>query len=159
MGESKDAAKVRFLPPAIPLITIVVGAAFSAYWPLSEKFIVAAPARYFVGGGIAIGALLVFGLWSFLIIRLGGQSENPWSPTTHIEVTGPYRITRNPMYLQMVLVCIGVGMAIRSWWVLLFTPIAALALYWLAIRPEEEYLEAKFGATYLAYKRRIRRWL
>jgi len=159
MEQPKDAAKVRFFPPAIPLITILLGAVLSSIWPIAESFYVPAPGRYYIGGGIAVGAFLVFGLWSFLVIRSGGQSENPWKPTTHIEVRGPFRITRNPMYLQMLLVCIGVGVAINSWWILLFTPLAGCALYWLAIRPEEEYLEKKFGETYLTYKRRVRRWL
>jgi protein-S-isoprenylcysteine O-methyltransferase Ste14 len=93
-----------------------------------------------------------------MLFRRGGQSENPWKPTPHIEERGPFRVTRNPMYLQMVFVCIGVAIALANWWILLITPITAWALQILAIKPEEEYLESKFGEEYLAYKRRVRRW-
>ena len=72
---------------------------------------------------------------------------------------GPYRFTRNPMYLQMVLVCVGVAIILANLWILLLTPFCAWALRHFAIRPEEEYLERKFGASYLEYKGRVRRWL
>jgi len=63
------------------------------------------------------------------------------------------------MYLQMVLVCIGLAVALMNLWILTLTPICAWLLQRLAILPEERYLERKFGETYLAYKRRVRRWL
>ena len=59
----------------------------------------------------------------------------------------------------MILVCIGVAVMLMNWWVLLLTPVAAWMLQRLAIAPEEAYLERKFGDGYLAYKRRVRRWL
>ena len=88
-----------------------------------------------------------------------GQSENPWKPTPEIVERGPFRFTRNPMYLQMVLVCIGVSVILMNFWILALTPICALLLYWVAIAPEEAYLERKFGEAYLSYKKRVRRWL
>jgi protein-S-isoprenylcysteine O-methyltransferase Ste14 len=63
------------------------------------------------------------------------------------------------MYLQMVLVCIGVAVIASSAWIIVLTPVCAWALDRIAIVPEEAYLERKFGASYLAYKRRVRRWL
>ena len=63
------------------------------------------------------------------------------------------------MYLQMVLTCIGMAVILSNAWILLLVPLCAWALQQFAIRPEEEYLERKFGAGYLAYKRRVRRWL
>jgi protein-S-isoprenylcysteine O-methyltransferase Ste14 len=63
------------------------------------------------------------------------------------------------MYLQMVLVCIGVAIALMSWWLLALTPAVAWLLQRLVILPEEAYLERKFGDGYRAYKGRVRRWL
>lgn len=159
MEEQKDAANVRFFPPAVPLLTIFIGAGLEWLWPISSVYTPPSPARYYIGGTIVVGAFLLFGLWSVLLFRRGGQSENPWKPTPHIEERGPFRLTRNPMYLQMILICIGFSVAFANWWVLLLTPLAVWALQTLAIKPEEAYLEAKFGETYLAYRRKVRRWI
>jgi protein-S-isoprenylcysteine O-methyltransferase Ste14 len=59
----------------------------------------------------------------------------------------------------MVLGCIGVAIILMNWWILAVTPLGAWVLQRFAILPEEAYLERKFGDTYLAYKRRVRRWL
>jgi protein-S-isoprenylcysteine O-methyltransferase Ste14 len=119
----------------------------------------AAPLRHWIGGLIIAAAILGLGLWSVLLFRSSGQNENPWKPTPEIVERGPFRITRNPMYLQMVLVCIGV--AVFSWnlWILMLTPLAAWLLQKLAIEPEEAYLERKFGDEYREYKERVRRWI
>jgi protein-S-isoprenylcysteine O-methyltransferase Ste14 len=156
---TSDAANVLFFPPGIPLITIVLGATLNWLWPIGFGFTLPPVVRYCLGGAIVVGAVLGLGLWPVLLFRAGGQNENPWKPTPHIEERGPYKITRNPMYLQMLLVCIGVGIALENVWILILTPFAAWALQRLAILPEEVYLERKFGATYLAYKRRVRRWI
>ena len=92
------------------------------------------------------------------LFRRSGQSENPWKPTPQTVDRGPFRITRNPMYLQ-ILVCIGVAVSLMNGWILALTPLCRWVLVRFAILPEEAYLERKFGQTYLAYKRRVRRWL
>ena len=63
------------------------------------------------------------------------------------------------MYLQMVLICIGLAVVLANWWVLVLTPVAGWLLQLFAILPKEAYLERKFGEAYLAYKGRVRRWL
>ena len=63
------------------------------------------------------------------------------------------------MYLMMVLICIGFAILLWNLWILLLAPICAWVLQKLAVEPEEQYLEAKFGEAYLAYKRRVRRWI
>lgn len=105
------------------------------------------------------GAVLGLGWRSVVQIRRTGQSENPWKPTTEIVDRGPFRFTRNPMYLQMVLVCIGIAIMSMNLWTLMLTPLCAWLLQRFAILPEERYLEQKFGETYVAYKRKVRRWL
>ena len=159
MPEEKDAAAVRIFPPAVPLLAILLGVALNLLWPIDPGFAPPSPARWWLGGAIVAGAVLGLGLWSVLLFRRGGQSENPWKPTLHVEQRGPFRITRNPMYLQMVLVCFGVALMLANVWILLLTPLAAWLLQRLAILPEEAYLERKFGDAYLGYKRRVRRWI
>ena len=154
-----DAAAVRIFPPGVPLATILLGVALQWRWPLDPGFALPPAVRYGLGAAIVAASVLGLGLWSVLLFRRGGQDENPWKPTPHVEERGPFRVTRNPMYLQMVLVCVGVGVALWNAWILLLTPLCAWVLQRLAILPEEAYLEQKFGEPYRAYKRRVRRWI
>jgi protein-S-isoprenylcysteine O-methyltransferase Ste14 len=159
MDQQKDAAAVRIFPPAVPLLAILIGVGLDRAWPIRLGFEPAAPERYWIGGVIVVGAILGLGWRSVRLFRRSGQSENPWKPTTEIVDRGPFRFTRNPMYLQMLLVCVGFAVILSNGWILLLTPVAGWLLQRLAILPEEAYLERKFGDTYLAYKRRVRRWL
>lgn len=159
-GLSKhDAAAVRVFPPAVPLLTILLGVGLNRLWPMSLGIKVPTPWRYWLGGLIVVGAILGLGLWSVVIFRRSGQNENPWKPTPKIVEKGPFRATRNPMYLQMVLVCVGFAVALGNPWILALSPLCGWALQRYAILPEEAYLERKFGDEYRAYKRRVRRWL
>jgi protein-S-isoprenylcysteine O-methyltransferase Ste14 len=155
----RDAAAVRVFPPGLPLLTIALGLGLSRLWPIDPGFTVPAPARYWVGGLIAAAAILGLGLWSVVLFRRSGQHENPWKPTVAIVERGPFRVSRNPMYLQMVLVCVGAAVAFMNVWILALTPLCAWALQRWAILPEEAYLERKFGDGYRAYKKRVRRWI
>lgn len=159
MDEQKDAAAVRIFPPAVPLLTILLGVGLNRVWPIDPGFALPTPERYWLGGSIVAGAILGIGLSAVMLIRRSGQSENPYKPTTQIIDGGPFRFTRNPLYLQMILVCVGVAVMLMNWWILALTPLGGWLLQRLVILPEEAYLERKFGDTYLAYKRRVRRWL
>jgi len=157
--KKENGAKVRFPPPVLPIFTIIGGHYLSVYLPLVTGFDLPTPARYWIGGLIAASALLVLGLWPVVLFHKTGQSELPWTPTTEIIIKGPYHFTRNPMYLMMVLLCIGFAILLSDAWTALLTPVCALLLYLIAIRPEEAYLEGKFGDSYRAYKQKVRRWI
>lgn len=159
MSAPRDAAAVRVFPPGVPLLAVLLALGLERLWPLDLGIEVPAPVRDWLGGGIVGGAVLGLGLWSVVLFRRSGQSENPWKPTPRIVQRGPFRLTRNPMYLQLVLVCVGLSILLETWWLLLLTPVVAWALQRFAIRPEEAYLERKFGDEYRAYKRRVRRWI
>lgn len=159
MAPSEDRATVRIFPPGVPLVFILLGVALQYVFPINLFFLPPAAIRYSLGALIVVGAVLGLGLWAVLLVRHSGQSENPWKPTTEIIERGPFRISRNPMYLQMVLVCIGFAVILWNVWILVLTPLCAWALQTLVIRPEEIYLEGKFGDRYLAYKHRVRRWI
>lgn len=161
MGETKDkdAAGVKFFPPGIPLLIIAASLLLDQFAPLDAFFLPPAPARYWLGGAIVALAVLVLGAWSVKTMRSTGQSENPYKPTTEIVDSGPFAVTRNPMYLQMVLVCLGLGIAFANVWLLILTPLCAILLHVLVIKHEEIYLERKFGQAYLDYKESVRRWI
>jgi protein-S-isoprenylcysteine O-methyltransferase Ste14 len=159
MSEPRDTAAVRVFPPAVPVLTVLLGVWLNGVWPIPLGIEFSAPERCWLGGLIVTGAVLGLGLWSVVLFRQTGQSENPWKPTPHLVDHGPCRITRNPMYLQMILVCIGMAVILQNPWIVVLTPLGGWVLQRFAIVPEEEYLERKFGQTYLEYKRRVRRWL
>jgi protein-S-isoprenylcysteine O-methyltransferase Ste14 len=159
MNDQRDAAAVRVFPPGVPALTILLGLVLQRVWPISVDLGVRPATRYWIGALIVVSAILGLGLWSVILFRRSGQDENPWKPTPQIVERGPFRISRNPMYLQMIIVCIGVALLLANPWILLLTPLGAWVLHHFAIRPEEAYLERKFGQTYRAYKDRVPRWL
>lgn len=155
----KSGAAVRFPPPLIPVLAILIGVGLGFLWPLGVGVELPTPGRYWAGGIIVIGSILGLGLWPVLMFRHSGQSVIPWTETPKIELHGPYRFTRNPMYLQMILVCIGCTIILANGWILCLTPVCAWLLYQIAIKPEEAYLEEKFGESYRAYRSNVRRWI
>jgi len=159
MNEQQDAAAVQVFPPAVPLLTILIGIGINHLWPIDVEFPFPKIWRYSVGGVIIAGAIFCLGLWAVALFRRSDQSEKPWKPTPQLVDRGPFRITRNPMYLQMILICVGIAVILGNVWILIMTPFSAWVLQRFAILPEEVYLERKFGSQYLAYKRRVRRWL
>ena len=80
-------------------------------------------------------------------------------PTTAIVERGPYRVTRNPMYLSMAIAYCGVSMALKNFWAIVFLPAIVAVVDVFVIRREERYLAAKFRQTYRDYCSRVRRWL
>ncbi len=153
--ERPDHAGVAFHPPLLLLAAIVLG--FVARWlaPLSFlPFAVSATV-----GPIMIGLSLVLFFWAVSSLRRGGASIPTGEPTGKIIVSGPYRFSRNPIYLAMLLLQISTSIWANSPWFLLFAALSAVLLVWGVISREELYLERIFGADYLAYKARVRRWL
>ena len=158
-SNSEDHAAVRFPPPLVAIAIIVGGKILSTFFPLIAGFELPTPGRYWFGGLIIAASALILGIWPVVQFRRSGQSEIPWTPTPELIIQGPYRFTRNPMYLMMILLCIGFGVLLAAPWIFVLTPVCAILLYLIAIKPEEAYLERKFGESYVQYKRDVRRWL
>jgi protein-S-isoprenylcysteine O-methyltransferase Ste14 len=158
-GPEKDAAAVRFFPPGIPLLTVIVGFALNQVAPISSSLMPDGMLRYLIGSILIIAPVYFLGFRSVQELRRTGQSENPYKTTTEVVDSGPFRFTRNPMYLQMIVACLGFAVLLSCAWIAVLTPLCAVLLYFLVIRHEEAYLETKFGDAYLSYKERVRRWI
>ena len=142
-------------PPQLFLITIVTGLLLQLLWPFSFSGSVAA---IWLGLSLISGRLgLMF--WADGTFKRWDTAVNPDQPTTQIIKTGPYRFSRNPMYLAFLLIQLGVGLALSSWWLLITLLPAYLVLRWGVIAREEQYLRALFGAEYLDYQTAVRCWL
>lgn len=93
------------------------------------------------------------------LFKRTGQNPVPWTPSPELILEGPYRFTRNPMYLGLTLFQVGIGFAINNLWISLFAAPALLVVHFIAVLPEERYLTEKFGESYKAYLVKVRRYL
>ena len=91
--------------------------------------------------------------------RAAGTNVHPSEPALTIVHGGPYRFTRNPMYLALSLLQVALGFFLNDWITLLFVVPLALTFHYGVVLREEKYLTAKFGESYLQYKREVRRWI
>ncbi len=88
-----------------------------------------------------------------------GTSPDPGEPTKKIVVDGPFRLSRNPIYLSFTIIYAGITILTDASWPILLLPAAILVVQRGVIDREERYLEEKFGQEYMQYKARVRRWL
>lgn len=155
----RSGAAVRFPPPVAGIMAIVAGYGLGRIVPIFSEYALPTPMRYWIGGIIVAASIGILGFWPIKLFKKTGQDVTPWSNTPEIVVAGPYRFTRNPMYLMMLFVCLGFAVIFSEAWILIFTPMLALVLYHIAIKHEEKYLAGKFGESYAQYKNLVRRWI
>jgi protein-S-isoprenylcysteine O-methyltransferase Ste14 len=145
-------------PPLLFVAALLIG--FVADRLLPSPF--AVPGGNLAGWVIA-GSLILAGVALFAAgIRNFSGAATPVptnQPTRALVTTGIHGWTRNPIYLGMFLVYVGIGLGARSPWILLLTLPLALTIRTGVVAREEAYLERRFGDAYLDYKARVRRWL
>jgi protein-S-isoprenylcysteine O-methyltransferase Ste14 len=150
----RDSPGVIAPPPLIFLAGLAVGFGLEAVLPSAS---VPAGIRWLGCAPILAGVVLQA---SFVrAFRRADTNIVPVKPTTAIVTGGPYRITRNPGYLGMALVYVGIALLAGALWPLASLVVVLLVVDRAVIAREERYLEGKFGQEYLDYKRRARRWL
>jgi protein-S-isoprenylcysteine O-methyltransferase Ste14 len=141
-------------PPAIYLIAILVGVVLHFVSPIRFVPNLARP----VGGLIVIFAAALF-IWSIRTFRSAGTPVPGNQPTSAIVKVGPYRLSRNPIYLAFSLFQTGIAFGVNDAWILI-TLLPAIAIISFVVIPREErYLKARFGEEYSTYKASVRRWL
>lgn len=101
----------------------------------------------------------LLGLGSLRLFRRRRTPNAPFTTPTALLTSGPFRISRNPMYLSHLLILTALSALLDSFWVLAFVPVLAFALHYLIIRGEEDRLHRAFGEQYQAYTMQVRRWL
>lgn len=139
-------------PPLIYLGFLGVGYPLGSAWPLAFP-----PQRWLALALVGIGVIIA--LAAISQFRKAKTHVVPHKPTTAIITGGPFAYSRNPLYLTLALFHGAIALAWGNVWALLFLFPALLVIRYGVIAREERYLEAKFGAEYLAYKGRVRRWL
>ena len=156
MGETVDTAKVVIQPPIAWALAIIAGLGVGWLYPL--RFVPAPIPCALAGSGVfAVGFALA--IWAIVMIRRAGTRVETNKPTTAIVANGPYRLTRNPIYIGMFLGQTGLAIGFDNLWLLaMLVPFYFVIRYGVIAR-EETYLDRKFGAAYRGYKSRVPRWL
>ena len=151
----KDTPSLVVRPPIVYLCSILLGLVLHWFSP-AEVF--PHPVEALGGGSFIFVAIVLFAL-SVQEFRRAATPVRRTKPTSVVVKTGPYRFSRNPIYLAFTLFQIGVAIWVNSAWVLgTLIPTLVLMAYGVIAR-EETYLTKNFGAEYLQYKASVRRWL
>ncbi len=143
-------------PPVLWLAAIAAAVVLRRLYRLGWPGLDDAPARV-IGYGLGILGLVLMA-WGLATLVLSRTNVWPHRQADLLVTAGPFRIWRNPIYMGEVLILLGLAQVTYNIWFAILAPVFALAIFKLAILPEERHLEARFGETYLAYKSRTRRW-
>ena len=154
---ARDRPGVLAPPPILFFACLLLG------WGLD--FLAPAPLSF-----LGVGVRIAFGIFFFATGLLSAGSAlitlhraetpaEPWKPTVRIVSSGPYRFTRNPIYVGLLCVLTGFAFFTPSLWIALSIGLLFLLLHFGVVRPEEKYLSEKFGEDYRDYLRRVRRWI
>ena len=155
-GDFRDRSGVVVRPPIAWALTAI--AAFALDWLYPLPFLPGAVPAGPLGGIVFLAGLALL-IWAATTFRRAGTNVQTSQPTSTIVSDGPYRYTRNPIYLGMFLGLVGLAVGFDSLWsLILLVPFYAVIRYGVVAR-EEAYLELKFGDVFRAYKARVRRWL
>jgi protein-S-isoprenylcysteine O-methyltransferase Ste14 len=156
MANTADTAQVIIRPPLAWGLAVIAGLALN--WLVPLPFLPADLPAGWPGAMVFVLAVALF-LWAIVTMTRVGSNVPTNRPTTTIVEAGPYRFTRNPIYLGMFLGLIGLAIAFDNLWLLMVLVPFALVIRYGVVAREEAYLERKFGDVYRGYSSRVRRWL
>jgi protein-S-isoprenylcysteine O-methyltransferase Ste14 len=153
--QTSDSPGVAVFPPILFAATLGLGVLLHWIWPVA----VGPPLIVRLLGLVILVASGVLARAAEKAMRRAGTNIRPDQPTLAIATDGPFRFTRNPLYLASVGLYLGIALLVNALWPLVLVPPMLAVLDWGVIRREERYLEAKFGPSYREYRARVRRWL
>jgi protein-S-isoprenylcysteine O-methyltransferase Ste14 len=143
-------------PPALFFVVLLVGVVIDHVRPLaflpgvlSVQLLWALP---FFGAAVAIG------VWTFATFRRCRTSPEFGAVVSALIQEGPYRFSRNPLYVALILILAGFACALNNAWLAIGVPVLSAALARLVVRREEQFLTVLFGPDYASYRTRVRRW-
>ncbi len=157
--EERPDRRGRIPPPLYYIVGLAVG--FLLEWWLggpifprsAAPYVWQAPGLFVLVGGVVLVVVALA-----MILRTG-SSVRPDRPTTALVISGPYRWTRNPMYLGLAMVSAGLAVMANAVWPLLMVAVEVVVVRRLVIDREEKYLESEFGSDYRRYRERVPRWI
>jgi protein-S-isoprenylcysteine O-methyltransferase Ste14 len=154
---ARDTANLPIPPPLLYFIPFLIGVLLHHLVGGDRVPATALPAARLAGALlVAIGVAINVSAW--IAFHRARTPVMPTKSTTAIAVSGPYRFTRNPLYLSLAVIYLGAALLLGYLWPVLFLPLAVVLIARLVIAREETYLEGKFGAEYASYRDSVRRW-
>jgi len=149
---------MRIPVPWVFLLLYLVGVALQVLYPIA----IGPPAVHHAAAAVGI-ALWVLGgvlaIWSLTLFRIVGTTTVPFGDSSRLVTSGPYRVSRNPMYVSLTLIYLGEAAFLSQAWPVLLLPLALIYAERVVVPYEESHLRQKFGGEYEAYAARVRRWL
>ena len=155
--DTNDRPSIFLPPPLIFFVFLGIGFLLDYLFPFTLFRLPSSPR--IICSGILLVTSGYLALGSIIVLLRNQTPFDPSKPTLKIVRQGPFRFSRNPMYLALLVLLAGVAVFTGSIWMCLAVPALVLVLDVGAVRPEEEYLERNFGGRYLEYKAKVRRWL
>lgn len=155
MTEKNDYPQVRVMPPLVFLGYLIGTLVLNWYVPFPTPWVT--PLRV-VGGLAVIAGFLLSGSALSQMAKVH-TSPDPHQPVTALVTSGPYRFTRNPIYLGFFLIYLGFTLLAGTLWGLIASPFLLLTITIVVIHAEETYLDGKFGEQYKEYRSRVRQWI
>ena len=152
---SSDVPNVLVLPPLLYGVALAVG--FLLQW-IDPRPVFSSNAGYWVGG-VLLAFGVVLAIWGRRVMERAGTNVNPTLPTTVLVATGPFGFSRNPLYVALTLMYVGLAVLANALWVLVLLFPVLIIMHYGVVRREERYLEAKFSESYREYRSRVRRYL
>ncbi|HAV78728.1 MAG TPA: hypothetical protein DCX53_15370 [Anaerolineae bacterium] len=155
MTENKDHASVKIHPPVLLLLHLGVVYLLNRFIPIPF----ALPGYMeWLGYGIVLSGLgIAFSAMVYFAVKK--TTVDPHGSVSTIITEGPYRFSRNPIYLGLLSVLVGTPLVLGSMWGGVMGIVFIITMNHLVIKHEEVYLEKKFGDVYTSYKSRVRRWI
>lgn len=151
----KDNPGVIVWPPLLFAATLLFGCLLHLVFPVR----LLPPLLSRIAGSLIVLAAGVIALWAERVMKAAGTNVRPDKPATAIVTTGPFRFTRNPLYLSLCALQLGIALLINGVMPVVFLLPLILVLHFGVVKREERYLAVKFGDDYLSFKNRTHRWL
>lgn len=157
MENIKDHPAVYIPPPLIYVAAFFASVLMQNLVPLNKDFL-DTPTSKIIGAVIIIVGLL----FNFPALQQFFKTKNTLitiKPATSLQTTGIFAVSRNPMYISLILIYSGISFIFGNWWSFILLPLLFLVVQEYIIKREEKYLERRFGQNYSDYKLKVRRWL
>jgi len=146
------------IPPVLLVLTIIGGYLLHSYLPIGwEPEDVPSFMRY--GGWLLVAIALWIDIWTFQTLRRHNTTILPNKAASQLAVDGPFKLSRNPIYMGNIIIVLGIGFILGSRWYLLLAALLYFLLSELAIKREEKHLEANFPQAWEEYSKSVRRWI
>jgi protein-S-isoprenylcysteine O-methyltransferase Ste14 len=157
MNNKKDNPHVYVPPPLIYAVIFFLSLLMQRIVPIDNSFFYSKNAE--IAGIILIAIALLFLLPALIRFAQTKNTLVTIKPANSLQTKGIYSLTRNPMYMGLLILYSGIGMLEGNWWTIIFIPVVIIIVQSYVIRGEENYLQRAFGEEYNAYRKKVRRWI